>query len=274
MLVFAAFLVWPIVVDLFEDWWVRSTVYPYGAVFILVALLFAFQRRKDRPASRPEALGVGVLIVACCGLIAGRWAAEFVTSRVSVWLLVVSLMWTFAGFPVVRHFAGPLVLDLCSIPLPQILFNVLAAPVLKLIAGAMVAFCAMMGITLFADGSMLYTVNFQFALPDAASSIRNFPGLVVIAYLFSKLYAGDRVWNLRRYWFAWLFMVVVAALVSIGLVILRMVATVYFADMDRLNLAHWVYKYLSGVWASILGVLMVWLSQKLFWKVQWKGESI
>ena len=265
VLVAALILVWPIVSEFVTDWFLHSSVYPYGAVFMLTAFVFVWLRRPGRPVPEMDAKGLLMIAIACLGVIAGRLAAELLTSRISVWMLAVGFLWAYCGLGYVRHFAGPLVLDLCSIPVPQIVFNALSAPVLKALALCLIACCRLLDVPVLQDGNVLTTSNYTFSIPDSSSTLRQFPGLVVISYLLAQHFRrlephplGRPRWNRL-----WLSFIAVPAVATLALVLMRLLVALVLSEKTSPETAQKFYLAFSGVWACIAGCILVFAAQLL-----------
>src|SRR3954452_3610445 len=95
-----------------------------------LALYLAWLQRARTLQHAPEHDGRGILLAAfaCVTFLLGKLASEFFIMRMSFVILLAALIWTFWGRRRFRSLAFPLVLLATMVPLPALIYNMLAVP--------------------------------------------------------------------------------------------------------------------------------------------------
>src|SRR5207249_641286 len=125
-----ALLYFTVVAKLANDWW-HDENYSHGLLIPFVIAFILWQERKrfvdskGSPATWFGAFGIGFSLFA---LWAGTAGAELFVQRMSLVLMLISVVIYFFGARLMRFVAVPLVLLVLSIPIPQIIFNRIAFP--------------------------------------------------------------------------------------------------------------------------------------------------
>src|SRR6266436_5928860 len=124
------FVYFTVLLKLGGDWW-NDENYSHGLLipFIIGYILWQergrFSKIQSRPASTWGAAGVAISLLLLWAGVAG---AELFLQRISLVLMIASVVIYFWGFRLVRLIAVPLSLLILAIPIPQILFNRIAFP--------------------------------------------------------------------------------------------------------------------------------------------------
>jgi exosortase len=175
------------------DWW-NDENYSHGLLipFIIAYILWHERERFFGSQASPSAIWgtIGVL-VSLLALWAGVAGAELFVQRISLVLMVTSVVIYFWGFRLLRLVAVPLSLLVLSIPIPQIVFNRIAFP-LQLFAsrcsgGAMSFF----NIPVLRQGNIIELMPLgssepkRLAVVEACSGIRSLMTLVTLAVLYA-----------------------------------------------------------------------------------------
>jgi len=188
-----AFVYAAVLAKLARDWWADEN-YSHGLLmpFIILYILWLERDRLARAVRRPAPLWGGLGIAAALlGLWAGVTGAELFVQRMSLVLMLASVVVYFFGFHFLRLLFVPFVLLLLAIPIPAIIFNKIAFP-LQLFASQ----CAVWAMRLF-DIPVLREGNVIELLPrgavttqklevvEACSGIRSLMTLMTLAVVFA-----------------------------------------------------------------------------------------
>jgi exosortase len=176
-----------------QDWW-EDENYSHGLLipFIIGYILWGERDRLRRVPERPLLwLGGAGVLFALVSLWAGVAGAELFTQRMSLVLMLASVIVYFWGLRLLRFVAVPFALLVLAIPIPTILFNKIAFP-LQLFASR----CAVWAMRLFdipvlRQGNVIELMPLNATTPkrlevvEACSGIRSLMTLVTLAVVFA-----------------------------------------------------------------------------------------
>jgi exosortase D (VPLPA-CTERM-specific) len=164
---------------LFHDWWYNPD-YSHGFFIPPIAAFFLWRKRKllrslpRRPASFGLLVALGsqvIFLVACLG-------AEPFLQRVSLLILIAGAVLYLRGWRALWEVSFVLLLLLLAIPLPAIIFNVVALP-LQLVASSLAErLLDLCRIPVFRDGNLLEISSQTLNVTEACSGIRSLATLV------------------------------------------------------------------------------------------------
>jgi exosortase len=230
------------------DWWTRPD-FSHGLLIPPLALYLAWLRREEvlaAPAAE-DSRGLLVVLAACVAFLAGKAGAEFFLTRVSLVILLAGLLWTFWGLERLKRLGFPLVLLATMVPVPAIVFNLLAAPLQLLASEAATRTLQGLGLAVYRDGNIIHLPEISLGVAEACSGLRSLFSLLVMALLVGY-------WRCRRP-AARALLVLAAVPVAVGANVARIAATGLLADHNP-QVAMGFYHYFSG-WLLFLGGLGV-----------------
>jgi exosortase len=230
------------------DWWTRPD-FSHGLLIPPLALYLAWLRREEvlaAPAAE-DSRGLLVVLAACVAFLAGKAGAEFFLTRVSLVILLAGLLWTFWGLERLKRLGFPLVLLATMVPVPAIVFNLLAAPLQLLASEAATRTLQGLGLAVYRDGNIIHLPEISLGVAEACSGLRSLVSLLVMALLVGY-------WRCRRP-AARALLVLAAVPVAVGANVARIAATGLLADHNP-QVAMGFYHYFSG-WLLFLGGLGV-----------------
>jgi exosortase len=188
-----AFVYLTVLTKLGRDWWSDEN-YSHGLLIPFVIAFILWQERKrileagTRPALWWGAIGVGLSLLA---LWAGTAGAELFVQRVSLVVMLASVLIYFLGFRVLRMVAVPLFLLVLSIPIPQIVFNKIAFPLQLFASSCAVSVMRLFDITVLRQGNIIELMPLgarepkRLAVVEACSGIRSLMTLVTLAVIYA-----------------------------------------------------------------------------------------
>jgi exosortase len=250
-----------VLLDLASEWWTESEA-SYGMLVPPTALYIAYLRRHITLANpaRQDLRGLALIAAACVVFLGGKLAAEFFLTRISVVPLLAGLTWTFWGLDRLRSLAFPFVLLGTMVPLPTIVYNVLAAP-LQLFASSMATnFAQALGISIYRDGNIIQLANTSLGVEEACSGLHSLPALVVGSLLLGFLEAASVP---RR-----ILLLALSVPLAIGVNVLRVTGTAVLADYWP-DVALGFYHAFSSWLVFLAGFGMLWLLGKLVFRWTW-----
>jgi exosortase len=151
------FVYFTVLLKLGSDWWTDEN-YSHGLLipFVIGYILWLererFAKVSTNHAARWGAVGVGVSLLALWAGVAG---AELFVQRLSLVLMITSVVIYFWGFRLMRLMAVPLSLLLLSIPIPQIVFNRIAFPLQLFASRCAVAAMSFFNIPVLRQGNII-----------------------------------------------------------------------------------------------------------------------
>jgi exosortase len=187
---------WEVIGKLVMDWYTDDN-YSHGFLIVPISAYLAWERREQFRAalSRPNPLGLGVVIGSLLVLTAGILGSELFLTRISLIGTLVGASLFMFGWARLRVLAFPLAMLLLMIPIPAIIFNQIAFP-LQLFAsrvgeGAIEA----ANIPVLREGNVLILANTTLEVAEACSGIRSLVSLLTLAIVFG--YFSDQRSSVR-----------------------------------------------------------------------------
>ena len=204
--------------------WLGNDYYAHGVLVPLIAGWLMWRRRAALADARPTpmalafvAVGVGLHLVTLPMQMA-------VVSAFALLLVIVGLVWTFAGWPVVRAWAFPLLFLAAMIPLPGI---ERLSPQLEAFTATYAARGAqLLGVAAVNMGGQVAVNDQAFTVGAPCSGLRSVVALGTLAVLFA--------YSVRGPW--WGRALIVASALPIALA----------ANLARVSSIFWVAQTLGG----------------------------
>jgi len=175
------------------DWW-NDENYSHGLLipFVIGYILWQERERFSKLQTSPAALwgaaGVGLSLLALWAGVAG---AELFVQRLSLVLMITSVLIYFWGFRLLRLVAVPLALLVLSIPIPQIVFNRIAFPLQLFASRCAVSAMSFFNIPVLRQGNIIELMPLgasepkKLAVVEACSGIRSLMTLVTLAVVYA-----------------------------------------------------------------------------------------
>ena len=169
-----------------NEWWTNPD-YSHGLLIPFAVGYLAYEKRKmfaDMPL-RPSWFGLALIVASQCVNLVGFLGAEFFLQRTSFVLLLAGLILFFAGWLQLRESAFALLLMVLAVPLPVIVFNVVALP-LQLIASSWAeSFLRVCQIPVLREGNLLVLAQQTLNVTEACSGIRSLMSLITLGLLLA-----------------------------------------------------------------------------------------
>jgi exosortase len=188
-----AFVYFAVIVKLANDWW-HDENYSHGLLIPFVIGVILWQERKRLGETKREPwvwIGAAGIALSLFMLWAGTAGAELFVQRVSLVLMLLSVVIYFFGARVIQLLAIPLFLFVLSIPIPQIIFNRVAFPLQLFASRCAVTAMWFLNIPVLRQGNVMEmmprgaTEPKRLAVVEACSGIRSLMTLVTLAVIYA-----------------------------------------------------------------------------------------
>jgi exosortase len=189
------FVYFTVLLKLGRDWW-NDENYSHGLLIPFIVLYILWQERarfvkaRTNPAAFWGAIGVALSLLVLWVGVAG---AELFVQRISLVLMVTSVVIYCWGFRLLRLVAVPLSLLILSIPIPQIVFNRIAFPLQLFASRCAVGAMSFFNIPVLRQGNIIELMPLgssdpkRLAVVEACSGIRSLMTLVTLAVVYAYL---------------------------------------------------------------------------------------
>jgi exosortase len=216
-----------------------------------MALYVAYVRRGITLAipAQPDLRGLWLVAAGCITLLLGGLAAEFFLSRISFVVLLAGLAWTFWGAPRTRSLGFPFVLLATMVPLPAIVYNMVAAPLQLFASQVATSLAQALGVSIYRDGNIIHLANTSLGVAEACSGLHSLSALVVGSLLLGFLEDASIIGRILLF--------VISIPLAVAVNVLRVAGTAVLADY-RLEFAEGFYHAFSGWLVFIVGFAMLW----------------
>jgi exosortase len=182
----------PVVIKLAHDW-AHDPNYAFGFLIPpLAAYLVWFNREKLRALPlRPSNWGIVFALGAGGVLLLGSLGAEQFLTRISLVLMVASLVVFLFGWEWLRQLVFPLAVLLLMIPPPEIIFNEISFPLQLAATRVAGSFLGLLGVPVYLEGNLIQLPNnMTLEIAVACSGVRSLMALfsagVAYAYFLDK----------------------------------------------------------------------------------------
>jgi exosortase len=188
-----AFVYFAVIVKLANDWW-HDENYSHGLLIPFVIAFILWQERKHLGEMKRDPwtwIGGGGIALSLFMLWAGTAGAELFVQRVSLVLMLVSVVIYFFGARIIHLLAIPLFLFVLAIPIPQIIFNRIAFPLQLFASRCAVSAMWFFNIPVLRQGNVIElmprgaTEPKRLAVVEACSGIRSLMTLVTLAVIYA-----------------------------------------------------------------------------------------
>jgi len=238
----------PILVEMGRDWG-RDDNYSHGFLVPFVAAFFLWQQRQRLAelAPRPAWSGLLLLLLGLAGWVAGEIGAEQFVKRLSFLVVLGGGIGFLAGWRWLKAVAFPYGYLLFMVPLPYILYDAVAFPLKLVAARVATTVVANLGISIYAEGNVIYLESTTLQVADACSGIRSLMSLLALAAAFAHL-------TQRPGWRRW-FLFLAAVPIAVATNMARIIGTAVLADRYGAKVAMGFFHEFAGV--AVFGAALV-----------------
>lgn len=162
--------------------WMSDGNYAHGFVVIPISLYLAF-RKKDKLAQIPvqPSIAGNLLLVLGLGLyVLGQWADVVFIGGLSFVVVVAGVIWTFAGFTMLKELAFPVVFLIFMTPPPDIFAEKVGAPLQRVSCSYATMLGGLFGMNVRSEGVTILINGMTFAVDVPCSGIRAINALATL----------------------------------------------------------------------------------------------
>uniref|UniRef100_C6DZU6 Eight transmembrane protein EpsH n=1 Tax=Geobacter sp. (strain M21) TaxID=443144 RepID=C6DZU6_GEOSM len=177
---------WSVVPEMVQQWY-EDENYSHGFVVPLIAGYFAYERRKELAAVLAEPWWPGLLLVVAglLQLVVGWLGTEFFTMRSSLVVTLCGMTLFLLGKRLFRLMLLPLAYLLFMVPLPYIIYDMVAFPLKLFVTRVSIATLKLMGVVVMREGNIIMLPFITLEVADACSGIRSLISLLALAVAYA-----------------------------------------------------------------------------------------
>jgi len=189
--VLAALSLWlygPTLIHLVRQWW-HDPNFSHG-FFVPAFSAFVVWQGRTRLAQiplKPSWTGAGILALALAVLVIGQTGAELFLARLSLLLLLSSLIVLFLGWNHLRALLFPLAFLVLMIPIPTIVFNQITFPLQLLASWLSAGVLQWLGVPVLREGNVIVLPAMALEVAEACSGVRSLMSLATLAVIYGYL---------------------------------------------------------------------------------------
>ncbi len=189
--VIGALLLWlyyPILARLVGQWW-NDPNFSHGFFVPLFSAFVIWQERSRLTTLtlKPSWWGLLFLGLGLCVLVVGQMGAELFLSRLSLLIVLGSLIVLFRGWSFFRALLFPWAFLVLMIPIPAIVFNQITFPLQLLASKVASTTLPWMGVPVLREGNVIILPAMALEVAEACSGIRSLMSLATLAVIYGYL---------------------------------------------------------------------------------------
>jgi exosortase len=245
-----AWMYYRIVPDMVSVWY-HDENYSHGFLVPIIAGYFLWQRwptLKERQA-KPDGLGLLVIIWGVFQLLVAWLGTEYFTMRTSLIVLLAGMTLFWFGRDVLKGMALPLGYLIFMVPIPYIIYDMVAFPLKLFVTKVSVTFLKIVGVVVIREGNIIMFPATTLEVADACSGIRSLISLLAIATAYAFLMKTS---NVRRW-----FIIVSAVPIAVATNALRVIVTGILAQWWGARAAEGFFHEFAGMAVFVLAMVML-----------------
>ena len=170
--------------ELFRNW-MSDGNYAHGFAVMPIALYLAYRKREKlaRIPLQPSVAGNLFLLMGLGLYVIGQWADIVFLGGLSFVIVVAGLVWTFAGFAMLKELAFPVAFLTFMTPPPDIFVEKVGAPLQRLSCSYATMLGGLFGMNVRSEGVTILINGMTFAVDVPCSGIRAINALVTLGAL-------------------------------------------------------------------------------------------
>lgn len=245
-----AVMYYRIVPDMVNDW-IHDENYSHGFIVPIIAGYFLWQRwpdLKDKNVA-PSNMGLVVIVWGLLQLLIAWFGAEYFTMRSSLIVLLAGMTLYLFGREVLKGMALSLGYLIFMVPIPYIVYDMVAFPLKLFVTKVSVAILKIMGVVVLREGNIIMFPTTTLEVADACSGIRSLVSLLAIAAAYSFVMKTS---NVRRWT-----IVLSAVPIAVSTNALRVIITGILAQWWGAKAAEGFFHEFTGMAVFVLAMVML-----------------
>ena len=175
-----------VIPDMVHQWY-EDANYSHGFVVPFIAGYFVYERREElaRVSVEPWWPGLGLFLFGLMQLLIGFLGTEFFTMRSSLVVTLAGMTLFFFGKRLFAAMLLPLGYLLFMVPLPYIIYDMIAFPLKLFVTRVSIAALKLMGVVVMREGNIIMLPLTTLEVADACSGIRSLISLLALAVAYA-----------------------------------------------------------------------------------------
>lgn len=231
--------------------WSHDGNYSHGFIVPLIAIYLLRQRwdALRELSVKPDNRGLAIICLGLILLLSGWFAAEYFTMRSSLIINIAGLILFLFGRDILQILAVPIGYLLFMIPIPSIVYDLIAFPLKQCVTRLSVSALHALGVAVIREGNIIMFPAATFEVADACSGIRSLISLAALAAAYAVL---QPISTPRR----WL--IILSALpIAVAANALRVIATGILAQWWGARAAEGFFHEFAGIAVFLCALILL-----------------
>ncbi|MCE1227777.1 MAG: exosortase/archaeosortase family protein [Geobacteraceae bacterium] len=179
-------LYWQIVPGMVNDW-IKDENYSHGFLVPVVAGYFFWQRWPElkEKVVAPSNWGLAICVLGLLQLLVSWLGSEYFNMRSSLIVLVAGMVVFLFGWELLKGMGLPLGYLLFMVPIPYILYDMVAFPLKLFVTRVSVMALKLAGVVVMREGNIIMFPATTLEVADACSGIRSLLSLLALSVAYS-----------------------------------------------------------------------------------------
>lgn len=245
-----AWMYYKIVPDMVRDWY-KDENYSHGFLVPFIAGYFIWQRWPDLKERlvKPDGWGLFVILCGLLQLLVAWLGTEYFTMRSSIIVILAGVTLFWFGREVLKGMSLPLGYLIFMVPIPYIIYDMVAFPLKLFVTKVSVAFLKLVGVVVMREGNIIMFTSTTFEVADACSGIRSLISLLAIAVAYAFVIKTS---NLRRW------IIIISAIpIAVATNALRVIVTGILAQWWGAGAAEGFFHEFAGMAVFLLAMVIL-----------------
>lgn len=244
-------LFFPALRELVRDWTIDPN-YEHGFLVPFIAAYLLWQKRTlwQNETLQP-AFGAGLIVCFSGSLlfIVATAGAEWFVARSAMLLTLYGLVIYFAGWPLFKKNAVPLLYLGFMIPLPYVIYYRLTFPLQQIASTGAFRALSLLGLSGQQEGNILHFAGFSLEVIEACSGLRSIMVLITLAALIAYMTSVPNLWR----WLLFVSAVPVAIVANIFRLIILALLGIFVSPEAAMSFLHEG----SGILVFLVGLFLL-----------------
>lgn len=175
--------------------WSNDPNYSHGFLIPFISAYFIWQKRDElrQMVSKPSPWGLLLLFSGLALLLVGTLSGEYFTTRLSMIVVLAGVVAFAKGFAFLRAIAFPFGFLIFMIPLPYLVYDIVAFPLKMIVSKYSVDFLNIIGVPILREGNILHLPQTTLEVADACSGIRSMISLLALSAAMGYIFLNGFV---------------------------------------------------------------------------------
>lgn len=243
-------LYWEIVPSMVGQWQ-QDENYSHGFLVPLIAGYFFWQRWPElrEKLVKPVNMGLVVLVLGLLQLLVSWLGSEYFTMRSSLIVLLAGLTLFLFGWDLLKGMALPLGYLFFMVPIPYIIYDMVAFPLKLFVTKVSVGFLKLAGVVVMREGNIIIFPATTLEVADACSGIRSLLSLLALAVAYAFFISLPTR-------FRWL-LILSAVPIAVATNALRVIVTGFLAQWWGAKAAEGFFHEFAGLAVFALAMVLL-----------------